>query len=548
VTADTGPVAPEDEADDGAAPDEAFLEILSAQEPGPGTGVHEGTARRVTRTTLVRIRQRQPPPSAVSRATSAVRNGDLRAALAALEPVLGDPDHRDAAAATELAAIVLAQAGHPDRAGQLFHSLDPAQVGSGWPTAAFVLMASGAQAKAATIVTDQRPDSTIAGGIRALTALGLRQSLDNDVGTATSTLLRAAAMTESADPPPVMADTAAAVAALLAIHVGDLDVAESTLRRAIGRDREGDVSSYRHRLLLAWVAMMRGRFTWSHRLVGEIGAQLDDRVDGTLRDELWLAALRVGLARRTSDAAGLVAAWSAGRDVLLRSSVDLFSLLPLGEFAVAAVRVREYERVGAHLAAANRLLCDLGEPVAWSPPLRWYLVQTGIMRNRPIEVKPHAAALVRAARSSPYAAALAAGGRTWLRVLAGEVLPAKVETVARGLQSFGLAWDGSRLLGQAAAQSKSRQDVAALLQAARSLQHPDGADDPDATPTTAAVAPLLSGREREIAALLVQQHTYREIGTRLFISPKTVEHHVARIKQRVGAVDRAELIARLRAL
>lgn len=47
--------------------------------------------------------------------------------------------------------------------------------------------------------------------------------------------------------------------------------------------------------------------------------------------------------------------------------------------------------------------------------------------------------------------------------------------------------------------------------------------------------------------LLLQQRTYREIGQELFISPKTVEHHVARIKQRLGASQRADLLARLRA-
>jgi DNA-binding CsgD family transcriptional regulator len=40
--------------------------------------------------------------------------------------------------------------------------------------------------------------------------------------------------------------------------------------------------------------------------------------------------------------------------------------------------------------------------------------------------------------------------------------------------------------------------------------------------------------------------TYREIGARLFISPKTVEHHVARIRTKVGATTRAEFVAALR--
>ena len=40
--------------------------------------------------------------------------------------------------------------------------------------------------------------------------------------------------------------------------------------------------------------------------------------------------------------------------------------------------------------------------------------------------------------------------------------------------------------------------------------------------------------------------THREIGARLFISPKTVEHHVARIRTKLGATNRAEFVAALR--
>jgi DNA-binding CsgD family transcriptional regulator len=57
----------------------------------------------------------------------------------------------------------------------------------------------------------------------------------------------------------------------------------------------------------------------------------------------------------------------------------------------------------------------------------------------------------------------------------------------------------------------------------------------------------LSEREREVAGLVVTGRSYREIGGRLFISAKTVEHHVARIRQRLGARDRSDLMARLRA-
>jgi DNA-binding CsgD family transcriptional regulator len=56
----------------------------------------------------------------------------------------------------------------------------------------------------------------------------------------------------------------------------------------------------------------------------------------------------------------------------------------------------------------------------------------------------------------------------------------------------------------------------------------------------------LSEREVEVARMVLDGGTYREIGARLFISPKTVEHHVARIRTKLGVTSRAEFIAALR--
>jgi DNA-binding CsgD family transcriptional regulator len=58
----------------------------------------------------------------------------------------------------------------------------------------------------------------------------------------------------------------------------------------------------------------------------------------------------------------------------------------------------------------------------------------------------------------------------------------------------------------------------------------------------------LSEREIEVARLVLDGRTHKEIGAQLYISPKTVEHHVARIRTKVGAADRAEFVAALRHL
>jgi DNA-binding CsgD family transcriptional regulator len=84
-----------------------------------------------------------------------------------------------------------------------------------------------------------------------------------------------------------------------------------------------------------------------------------------------------------------------------------------------------------------------------------------------------------------------------------------------------------------------REQMRDLLQFAREL-------------TTERTTPLtedasdLSPRERDVAAHLLTGLTYREIGAQLFIAPKTVEHHVARIRRKLGAQSRAELLLTLR--
>ena len=59
---------------------------------------------------------------------------------------------------------------------------------------------------------------------------------------------------------------------------------------------------------------------------------------------------------------------------------------------------------------------------------------------------------------------------------------------------------------------------------------------------------LLASMTDEVAELVLQGMPYRDIGARLLISAKTVEHHVARIRRRLGAESRSEMLSMLRAL
>ena len=56
-------------------------------------------------------------------------------------------------------------------------------------------------------------------------------------------------------------------------------------------------------------------------------------------------------------------------------------------------------------------------------------------------------------------------------------------------------------------------------------------------------SPALSPREREIAELVAEGLTNREIGARLFLSEKTIETHLTRVFQKLGLRSRAQVAA-----
>jgi two-component system, NarL family, response regulator NreC len=55
------------------------------------------------------------------------------------------------------------------------------------------------------------------------------------------------------------------------------------------------------------------------------------------------------------------------------------------------------------------------------------------------------------------------------------------------------------------------------------------------------VRALLGARDQEILRLVAQGHTDREIGKLLHISPRTVQNHLTRIRERTGLKRRSEL-------
>ncbi|CCH27936.1 helix-turn-helix transcriptional regulator [Actinosynnema sp. NPDC047251] len=475
---------------------------------------------------------------AVRQAAASAMSGDLDAALRLADRVItaGDQEHRGAAA--EVAAIALAHRGQLARSTEL-HRWSPTAT-----SAAFAVVGQVGTGRVPTGPLPVAPPTMLDGGA-SLMAHGVLESIGDAPTTALSTLVRAVGLLEPAGRAVLLPDTPAALAGLVALHAGELAVAESVLDRALATSLGGTLMTVRHRLLRAWTAMARGNLVQARETLIALrksGRPLEPR------DWIFAVALEVGVARRTSDLAALKRTWEQACEAVLRHPVDLYTFLPLGEFAAAAARLRDQHRLAPHLVAARTLLRQLGDPPLWAGPLHWSLLHAAIIAEETSAAEEHAAALAAAAHRGRYSALVSAAAECWLDVVAGKVDADQVEGAARGLHAAGQWWDAARLAGQAAIRTSDRQAMVRLLDCARLLQgRPTGTARKPAEPAAEpADAGKLSDREREVAELVVGGLTYKQVGDRLFISAKTVEHHVARIRQRLGCTSRAELLDQLR--
>ncbi|GAA1636477.1 helix-turn-helix transcriptional regulator [Actinoplanes couchii] len=484
--------------------------------------------------------------TAARRALAVALAGDLDHASRLTDQVLsaGTPEQR--AEAAYVAAAVLAHRGQTAQAVRLFEWAG-SDVSAGF--AAVGLAATGRLPEAERLIRADDPSAqppTSLSAAATLMARGTAESVTGSPSTALSTLVQAATVIAPAGPTALLPDSPSAIGALLAMHCNELDVAESLLTRAGLQGTGGALLATRHHLLTSWVLLLRGRLDEvEQRLPATVGAAAPEG-----RDNLFGTALRVGLARRNGDLVGLRSAWPDACQALIGQPVELFNLLPLGELAVAAARLGEFHRVAGHLAEADRLLAELGDPPLWAVPLHWYRLQAAILADDRDTARRHADRLDAARASGAWATAYADAAAVWLDVLAGRADPEPVLAAARTLSLAGLTWDAARLAGQAAIRTSDRKAMALLLESARAMQGSGARPEQPATSAPARTTPagpqLLSAREREVGALVLAGMTYKQIADRLYLSAKTVEHHMARIRQRLGCADRHELLTRLR--
>ncbi len=359
-----------------------------------------------------------------------------------------------------------------------------------------------------------------------------------DAGDSLRIVLEAAELLESAHSTLVLPTSPHAIGATVALALSELSTAEHLLTRARDHEVGGPALAAHHRLGLGWVALRSGRWAAAQQAVDEAASM-------TLapREVLIAAAIEAGLARRAGDLARLGEAWTRAEGVLLRHPADLFSLEVVGELAITASRLGLWDRMAPKARELGDVVRSLGEPPLWLLPLRWTGLQVALAVDDRDAVERRAAEVEATKPVHPRLGALAEAARTWVAILGGSAEPDQVAAAAAGLADLGLTWEASRLTGQAAIRSTDPAVTRSLLEQARDLKAALPAAD---TSEAAVTASVLSEREQMVAQYIVDGLTHKEIGAQLYISPKTVEHHVAKIRQKLGASTRAEMLAALR--
>jgi DNA-binding NarL/FixJ family response regulator len=493
------------------------------------------------------------PASAVAarRAEAAALGGDSVAALRLADAVVGDPAAEDRRRALAVVAALLPGRGFWRRSAARFGELAATPAGDRNDAAWALLSAIGTVATGgpldgvAAAVASGDDDADAAAGLEVeslrLTCGALLVSVSASGSTGGRPLvpiLEAAELLESAHTSLVLPTSPHAAGATVALALCELATAEHLLARARDHDIGGATLRHHHRLGLGWVAVRSGRWAVAQSAVDDVGG-------ATLapREILVAAAIEAGLARRSGDLARLGDAWSRAEGVLLRHPADLFSLEVVGELTIGAARLGLWDRVAPKARELGDVVRSLDEPPLWLLPLRWIGLQVALATDDREAAIRRAAEVEATKPVHPRLGALAEAARTWVAILGGTAEPDAVAAAARGLQGLGLTWEASRLTGQAAIRSADPSVTRALLEQARDLKA--ALPTAEATDASAAVS-VLSEREQMVAQYIVDGLTHKEIGAQLYISPKTVEHHVAKIRQKMGASTRAEMLAALR--
>lgn len=461
----------------------------------------------------------------------------------------------DELAARVLAAAALVRAGRPAEALRELDGLDDVSVqpvrAAAWvqlgdPVAAAVAFdGAGEPGWAAVMRVASADPGQMAGAVPADdgSAAGLLAvSVDrwwssafersDDVVTALASAARRQATLGAGGDPVLVADLAVRVAERLGEHaVADRLAAEAVATGGIGSEQQHVLAL----LLAAWVEARRG--VLDDRTPPLSGASIAPRA------RLAREAGRCAAVVRDVDGGGLDAAVLAGTGAAAAVAPDLFDLDLRADVAAAAERARADHLVDP-IVATEPLVARCGPSHRFD--LAWCRLQASLAGDRLDRVADRARAVL-ALDPLHDRHRLAADIRALARIVvepAGVRVAGEVVEVARVFAGAGMPHVAARLCGLVATATTDETTARLLLRESRTwranrtrVRRASGVED---------AVVRLSDQEERIGRMVLDGRTHKEIGAALFVSPKTVEHHVAHIRTKLGVTSRAEMMSALR--
>ena len=498
-------------------------------------------------------------------AETLVEAGRLEAALAAADDPRAPAD--DPRLAATAASIERALGHHGAARGRLLRALEAAAPASAGRDRVLVSLAVGAyQAGSYTEIygwAEQISTQPGVAGARAATAalLAVGGLASGDPEGAAASVKVAVDAIQGA--PDEDLDAAAEAAIALSWGLIGMDQLEQGLdiarRLAAAARRGGDSpTAIQHDLAIVTVLGMLGRLAEALPAADE-GEQAA-RISGSPQLLQWALWVRAWVLLEAGELDPALAAATEG--VAVAARLDDSTLALVGRTTLGAVLAArgEHER-GRELIVAYDV--DSGWVGRWAP----YAVEADLALGDLDSARAHAERGMERARQSGMTGPRAAAGRAQALVALAEGDAARAAELARAAAADAAAVGATlelaraRLVAGRALVSADRDAGIAELHAAAAQADacavPRLADEARRELRRAGVrvgrggsrAPgdagldALSPREREMAELVAEGLTNREIAARVFLSEKTVETHLTRVFQKLGVKSRAQVAA-----